>query len=246
VPKGAEAETIASAVSLELVPARLKQDGAISELGALGDQVAASDLEPGDQLLAARLSLKELVSEEVTDKVQISATFASVQAVGGTIEKGDLVGVYMSFDETNYEHPAHVFDAATTADSTEAALTASDTATDPTTTVDATEDDLTQAATSASDWDKTPAMTRLEFQHVLVTNVQTTSEPVVVDETDEEGVERTTGSEYLITLALSPEQSERFVFAIEFGHLWLSNDPATVSDDGTRLVTLGNVYSVGK
>ena len=36
------------------------------------------------------------------------------------------------------------------------------------------------------------------------------------------------------------------MFATEFGHVWLSNEPATVSDDGTRLVTLGNVYSVAK
>ena len=36
------------------------------------------------------------------------------------------------------------------------------------------------------------------------------------------------------------------MFATEFGRLWLSNQPATVSDDGTRLVTLGNVYSVAK
>ncbi len=91
-------------------------------------------------------------------------------------------------------------------------------------------------------------MTRLEFQHVLVTNVQTTSEPVMPDETttQEDAVEQVTGSQYVVTLALSPEQSERFVFATEFGHVWLSNQPATVSDDGTRLVTLGNVYSVAK
>ena len=91
-------------------------------------------------------------------------------------------------------------------------------------------------------------MTRLEFQHVLVTNVQTTNEPVMPDETDEDedAVEQITGSQYVVTLALSPEQSERFVFATEFGHVWLSNQPATVSDDGTRLVTLGNVYSVAK
>jgi pilus assembly protein CpaB len=55
-----------------------------------------------------------------------------------------------------------------------------------------------------------------------------------------------TGSQYIVTLALSPEQSERFVFAAEYGHVWLSNQPATVSDDGTRLVTLGNAYSVVK
>jgi pilus assembly protein CpaB len=83
---------------------------------------------------------------------------------------------------------------------------------------------------------------------VLVTNVQTTNEPVQPDEGDEEQdtVEQVSGSQYIVTLALSPEQSERFVFATEFGHVWLSNQPASVADDGTRLVTLGNVYSVVK
>ena len=37
VPKGAEPETIASAISLEQVPARLMQNGAITDLEALGD-----------------------------------------------------------------------------------------------------------------------------------------------------------------------------------------------------------------
>jgi pilus assembly protein CpaB len=92
-------------------------------------------------------------------------------------------------------------------------------------------------------------MTSLEFQQVLVTNVQTTSAPVTADDKDngdDTAVEQVSGTQYVVTLALSPEQSERFVFATEFGKVWLSNEPATVSDDGTRLVTLGNVYSVAK
>ena len=87
-------------------------------------------------------------------------------------------------------------------------------------------------------------MTRLEFQHVLVTNVQTTDAPVNAETKDTKAVEQVSGSQYVVTLALSPEQSERFVFATEFGHVWLSNEPATVSDDGTRLITLGNVYTL--
>ena len=51
---------------------------------------------------------------------------------------------------------------------------------------------------------------------------------------------------YIVTLALTPAQSERFVFATEFGQVWLSNQPATVSEDGTSLVTLGSVYTVVK
>src|SRR5688572_13029378 len=51
VPKGAEPETIKSSVSLEKIPARLKQSGAITDLDAVGTNVAATDLQPGDQLL---------------------------------------------------------------------------------------------------------------------------------------------------------------------------------------------------
>src|SRR3954453_20352896 len=56
VPKGAEPNTIKSSVSLEQVPGRLKQSGAITDLDEIGDNVAAIDLQPGDQLLAARLA----------------------------------------------------------------------------------------------------------------------------------------------------------------------------------------------
>ncbi len=55
-----------------------------------------------------------------------------------------------------------------------------------------------------------------------------------------------TASEYIVTLALTPAQSERFVFATEFGHVWLADEPATVSDDGTQIITLGNVFTVVK
>jgi pilus assembly protein CpaB len=228
VPKGAAAETIKASVSVEQIPARLEQPGAITDLEEVGANVAATDLQPGDQLIASRLLPKEQVSEEVTDKVQISAMFTPEQAVGGSLQKGDLVGVYLSFDPFNTDEAgqsSEASDPATTPDSADAAVTGTD-------------------SNEGGDVKKTPNITRLEFQHVLVTNVQTTNEPVTPDETDEDGIEQTSGAQYVVTLALSPEQSERFVFATEFGHVWLANQPATVSDDGTRLVTLGNVFSV--
>jgi pilus assembly protein CpaB len=219
VPKGAEPDVIKSSVSLEQVPARLKQEGAITDLTSLGDNVAAADLQPGDQLLAARLVAKELVVEEVTDKVQISALLEAERAVGGALKKGDLVGVYLSFDP---------FD-----------LDESGAATEETTETGASEETATTTAPK-----KSPNISRLEFQHVLVTNVQTIEAPVSLDDDNETGLEQVTGTQYVVTLALSPEQSERFVFATEFGHVWLSIEPASVSDDGTRAVTLGNVYTV--
>lgn len=222
VPKGADSEAIVSAVSLEQVPARLKQDGAITDLQAVEGSVAATDLQPGDQLLAARLVAPEAVALEITDKVQISVKLAVERAVGGSLQQGDLVGVYLSFDPFELSSDGEV------SRPSGADAPASD----------SSEDSTTGAP------EKSPNMTRLEFQHVLVTDVQTTSTPVVIDESGADAVEQVAGLEYVVTLALSPEQSERFVFATEFGHVWLSKDPASVSDDGTRLVTLGNVYAV--
>lgn len=233
VPKGAEADTIKASVSVEQVPARLKQTGAVTDLTAVGTNVASTDLQPGDQLLAARLVPKDQVSADVRDKVQISTVLAAERAVGGSLQKGDLVGVYLSFDP---------FDLAQAGQTTPTKQTTPTTlATDPAAAISADATTTTTATPTQS-----PNMTRLEFQHVLVTNVQTTEAPVSADTKDTTAVEQVSGLQYVVTLALSPEQSERLVFASEFGHVWLSTEPASVSDDGTRLVTLGNVYSVVK
>ena len=80
-----------------------------------------------------------------------------------------------------------------------------------------------------------------------MTNIQTTSAPVTgnADEDDEETtIAQVSGTQYVVTLAMSPEESERFVFATEFGRVWLSLDPAGVGDDGTRPVTLANMFQV--
>jgi pilus assembly protein CpaB len=237
VPKGAEPGTIEAAVSLEQVPARLVQAGALTDLDQVADQVAASDLQPGDQLLAARLAAKDVVTDEVSDKVQISALLEAERAVGGALKKGDLVGVYLSFDPFDVDVSGQEIDAGSDLPADASALLApiGDETTEP---------EATEAAVAPT---KTPNVSRLEFRNVLVTNVQTTSAPVTSsDETseDEPSIAQVSGTQYVVTIALSPEQSERFVFAKEFGKVWLSLDPATVADDGTRPVTLANVYTV--
>ena len=169
VPKGAEAETIKASVSVEHVPARLKQAGAITDLTAVGANVASTDLQPGDQLLAARLVPKDQVSEDVKDKVQISTVLAAERAVGGSLQKGDLVGVYLSFDPFDLDQAGQTTQSTPATDPAAAAISA-----------DAT-------STTAAAPKKSPNMTRLEFQHVLVTNVQTTDAPVSADTKDTKG-----------------------------------------------------------
>ena len=239
VPKGAGPDTIRSSVEIEQVPARLMQTGAVTDLEVIGDQVAASDLQPGDQLLAARLGLVESVSDEVTDKVQISTLLEAQRAVGGAIQKGDLVGVYVSFDPFNTDEAGEAGEAGGSTDSAEAA------AVDAFGTVSTEATSPEESAGPA----KTPNVSRLEFRNVLVTNVQTTSAPVTADTADSESDDEATiaqvsGTQYVVTLAMSPEQSERFVFATEFGRVWLSLDPAGVDDDGTRPVTLADMFQV--
>lgn len=208
IPKGSDAAKIKQSVSTDKVPNRLVQPGAVKSLEQVGaDQVATADLQPGDQLVQARLAAKPDVAPEVADKVQISAQLTAERAVGGVLQKGDTVGVYLSFAP---------FDA-----------------------------NKVQSDTTTPD--KTPSTTHLEFQHVVVTNVQTTNAPVTTDDkANDQKIEQVSGSDYIVTLALTPAQSERFVFATEFGHVWLANEPATVADDGTTLITLGNAYTVVK
>ena len=220
VPKGADAASIKSSVSIVRVPARLKQTGAVTDLKVVGDNVASADLLPGDQLLEARLVPQQDVKGAVTDKVQVSARFEPERAVGGALNKGDLVAVYLSFDPFDIDSAGQRIDTIPSGNSA------------------ATSTTLGPATT--------PKVTRLEFQHVLVTNVQTINAPVSPGATDNTGVVQVTGSQYVVTLALSPEQSERFVFATEFGHVWLAVDPASVADDGTRPVHLGTVFAVVK
>jgi len=99
VPQGSDAETIKASVSTEKVPSRLVQPGALDNLEDVSaDAVATSDLQPGDQLVAARVAPKNQVDPSIEDKVQVSAQLTAERAVGGTIAKGDTVGVYLSFE----------------------------------------------------------------------------------------------------------------------------------------------------
>ena len=107
IPKGSDAATIKAATELGTVQARSKQPGALDSQEAIGAQVAAADLQPGDQLLAARLTDPESLAPEVpADKVQIAATLEPERAVGGALKVGDTVGVYLSFDPFDGTKPA--------------------------------------------------------------------------------------------------------------------------------------------
>jgi pilus assembly protein CpaB len=202
VAKGADAATIAASAHEATVPRKNLADGALTSEAQIGNQVAAADLEPGDQLVKARLATQ--APGAPADKVQISVTLSAERAVGGQLKVGDTVGVYLSFEPFDTNKPQ------------------SDTTTP----------------------EKTPNTTHMEFQHVQVTAVQSTQDPTTPDK--DKALNQVASNNFIVTLALNPAQSERFVFATEFGHVWLASEPATVSEDGTAIITLGNAYTVVK
>ncbi len=112
IPAGTSGEDLADLVDTELVPAKSAVEGRVSDLGALAGQVATVDLEPGEQLLAARFADPAAITTPGTVAVpegmqEISVLLEPQRVVGGRLAAGDTVGVYLSLvfeDGTSTTH----------------------------------------------------------------------------------------------------------------------------------------------
>ncbi|UIJ34299.1 RcpC/CpaB family pilus assembly protein [Allobranchiibius sp. GilTou73] len=86
--------------------------------------------------------------------------------------------------------------------------------------------------------------THLTLHKVLVTAVQGAA-PAASSKTDGSSTAPSqpvfTGN-VMVTFALSASDAEKVVFAAEYGTIWLSLEPASAKEGGTRIVTPGNVY----
>jgi pilus assembly protein CpaB len=103
VPAGTPAPELAGLVGVEQVPAKAAVEGRVSDLDELAGQVATVDLQPGEQLLAARFSGADDLLAPGTVAVPAGAQEVSVllepqRAVGGRLAAGDTVGVLISMD----------------------------------------------------------------------------------------------------------------------------------------------------
>jgi pilus assembly protein CpaB len=102
IAKGTAGDDVADLVRLELVPAKAAVPGRVTDLDELDGEVATVDLEPGEQLLAARFAdpatLRGGGSVDVPDGDQeISVLLEPQRVIGGRIAAGDAVGVYVSY-----------------------------------------------------------------------------------------------------------------------------------------------------
>jgi pilus assembly protein CpaB len=253
VPQGALFREIVDSVELTEVPERLAASDAVTDLEDVGDDmVSAVDLKAGEQLLAGRLVDPEsLVRVQVPDGLQeLTLSLDPERAVGGVLHAGDLVGVVLSFD------PFEITDSGVPAAPDDDAGGGGD---EPD--ADADAGDSTQRPT------KTPNMTHLTLHKVQVTSVryaQRDSERIVERRQDDDTDVNAIGSDddeqdevaptavvdegpeerLLVTIAVTSPEVEQIVFAAEFGHVWLTKQTTDTDEDGTRIVTLDQVYVV--
>ncbi len=242
VPANTPLDEIERSLEIVEVPDDVRVEGAVSDLDLLdGDLVAAVDLQSGEQLLASRLVAgSEVAMTDVPAGLQeVTVALDPERAVGGDLAVGDTVGVVLSFDPFDTDvvrfDPANPFPVA-----------APEAAPAPTDAPAADEEDSEDSSA------KTPNMTHLTFHKVLVTRVQfdksdrddtdTTGSEADTTQTDNP-IDEAPSARVHVTLALSSPEVEQFVFAAEFGHIWLTAENADADENGTRIVDLGEVYA---
>ncbi len=219
VAEGTAASDLGTLVELTDVPARLVAADAVVDLGALEPTfVAATDLQPGEQLLSSRfVDPRTLVRVPAPEGLQeITVALTPERAVGGVLAPGDTVGVLFSFEpfQTSVDPATSTtLGASSTPNMTHFTLHKV-----LVTAIQFSEQDTTRAAEREGQGDEATA---------------TSLDPTVAEAPSQQ---------VLITLAVSASEAEQLVFAAEFGFVWLTAEGPDATEDGTRILTLDGVY----
>ncbi|MFH5824271.1 Flp pilus assembly protein CpaB [Georgenia sp. AZ-5] len=103
VAQGTPAEDLADLVAPEELPAAAVVPGAVADLDDLAGKVATTDLQVGEQLLAARFAEPGVVDTGAVEippgMHQVSVLLEPRRVVGGHLAPGDTVGAFVSFAE---------------------------------------------------------------------------------------------------------------------------------------------------
>lgn len=109
IPAGTKAEDLNNKVQLEAIPQAAVPEGAIESLSDYKGKITSVGLEPGEQLLKARLvDPRDLLPGTVPvpeGLEEVTFLLAPERILGGRLEAGDKVTVYTSF-KSEEEMPA--------------------------------------------------------------------------------------------------------------------------------------------
>jgi pilus assembly protein CpaB len=101
IPEGTPGDELEQLVRTEVVPAKVALGGRVTDLADLADRVTSVDLQPGEQLLAARFVAPDDLQAAGTVAVpeglqELSVLLEPQRIIGSRIAAGDTVGVYLS------------------------------------------------------------------------------------------------------------------------------------------------------
>ncbi|MDP9997765.1 Flp pilus assembly protein CpaB [Pseudarthrobacter sulfonivorans] len=216
VPAGTPASQLSQYVVTKAVPRTAVADDGVADLGAVGTKVTAVALVPGEQLLSSRLVdanayLGPARVEVPAGLQEITVRLGIDRVVGGRIQAGDTVGVFISLSEGS-----------ATSDGGGAAVSGN--------------------------------ATQLTFHKVLVTAVQFSSGAAAQTQAEASQASSqsalntaseskpTTSDSYLITFARNAVDSEKLVYAAEFGKIYLSKEPADATEGTNGVVNQAKVF----
>ena len=108
IPAGTSVDAMAASLVVEKMPASSVADSALNTLANSAGTVSAVDLVPGEQLVAERLVAPGDVKTEGTVKVpaglqEVSFELEPKRAVGGRINVGDHVGIFISLEAGGFK-----------------------------------------------------------------------------------------------------------------------------------------------
>ena len=220
VPAGTAAEDLARFVELDTVPQKLINGTTVGELADLEGLVARDELLPGETLSAARF-ISPTIFDRDADRVidvppgmqELTLSLTPDRAGGGLLVPGDTVGVFLSFDP---------FDISST--------------------VPVEIDGFVIPPNG-----RTPNTTHGTIHKVLVTNVQLEELPEVqvrqgLGDEESEEVRLVPSGNLLVTLAVETGEAEQIVFGLEFGYVWLSNEPGDATEAPSIIQHRGTIY----
>lgn len=103
IPQGTPAANIGDSVQLKSLPASAVAPTALHALDGMSGKVVSTALQPGEQLLSDRLADPSSLTAPGTVPVpaglqEVSFQLGADRAVGGRLQAGDVVGIFLSFD----------------------------------------------------------------------------------------------------------------------------------------------------